>query len=238
MVSSSPAPSHVFRASDHASDSKKHLLLACSGSVATIKLPQILSALSHHPSLSIRVILTLSASKFLTGQSPEQPPLSSLLSLTNVDAIYHDPDEWSPPWTRGAPILHIELRRWASILVIAPLSANTMAKMVAGISDSLLLSVLRVWDTSGTVEGREKPKRVVVCPAMNTAMWRHQVTGSQLAVLEGEWGVQNGGWVEVLRPVEKELACGDVGDGAMREWREVVGVIEERLGLKRDGAEV
>jgi len=42
----------------------------------------------------------------------------------------------------------------------------------------------------------------------------------------------------VLRPVEKELACGDVGDGAMREWREVVGVIEESLGLKRDGAEV
>lgn len=107
-----------------------------------------------------------------------------------------------------------------------------MAKMVAGISDSLLLSVLRVWDTSGMVEGRESPKRVVVCPAMNTAMWRHPVTRRQLAVLEGEWGVENGGWVEVLQPVEKELACGDVGDGAMREWREVVGVIEERLGLK------
>ena len=111
-----------------------------------------------------------------------------------------------------------------------------MAKMVAGISDSLLLSVLRVWDTTGMVEGRENPKRVVVCPAMNTAMWRHPVTRTQLVVLEGEWGVEKGGWVEVLRPVEKELACGDVGDGAMREWREVVGVIEERLGLRKDGA--
>jgi phosphopantothenoylcysteine decarboxylase len=229
---------HLFRASDHANDSKSHLLLACSGSVATIKLPQILSSLSAHPSLSIRVILTPSASKFLAGQSAEQPHLSALVSIRNVDAIYQDEDEWSPAWMRGAPVLHIELRRWADILVVAPLSANTMAKVVAGMSDSLLLSVLRVWDTSGMVEGRESPKRVVVCPAMNTAMWRHPVTRGQLAVLEGEWGVENGGWVEVLRPVEKELACGDVGDGAMREWREVVEVIEQRLGLKKEKAAV
>ena len=118
--------------------------------------------------------------------------------------------------------------------MIAPLDANTLAKMVGGLADNLLTSVVRAWDTSGLVEGKGV-KRVVVAPAMNTAMWRHPVTGRQLEVLEGEWGVGSGGWVEVLRPVEKELACGDVGDGAMRDWREVVEVIEERLGLVGGG---
>ncbi|MCJ1379074.1 hypothetical protein MMC17_002174 [Xylographa soralifera] len=219
-----------FLASAHASDGKKHLLLAASGSVATIKIPLILHALSTHPALSVRLILTPSASHFLVGQSTEQPALSSLPSIPNLDSIYLDADEWSPAWTRGAPILHIELRRWADVLVIAPLDANTLAKMVGGLADNLLTSVVRAWDTSGLVEGRGV-KRILVAPAMNTAMWRHPATGKQIGVLEGEWGVGSGGWVEVLRPVEKELACGDVGDGAMRDWREVVGVIEERLGL-------
>ncbi|MCJ1475292.1 hypothetical protein MMC13_003954 [Lambiella insularis] len=222
----------------HHNDNKKHLLLAASGSVATIKIPPILSALSHHPHLSIRLILTASASRFLAGQSAEQPALSSLASLPNVDGIYHDADEWSPAWTRGAPILHIELRRWADLLVVAPLDANTMAKMVAGIADNLLTSVLRAWDTTGAIEGREQPKRVLVAPAMNTAMWHHPVTRAQLQVLEGSWAAEQGGWVEVLRPVVQELACGDVGDGAMRDWREVVRVVEERLKLGEEKVNV
>ncbi|MCJ1283897.1 hypothetical protein MMC26_003228 [Xylographa opegraphella] len=224
----------AFLASAHASDGKKHLLLAASGSVATIKIPLILHTLSNHPALSIRLILTSSASRFLAGQSAEQPAVSSFLSIRNLDSIHHDEDEWSPAWTRGAPILHIELRRWADLLVIAPLDANTLAKMVGGLADNLLTSVVRAWDTSGLVEGKGL-RRIVVAPAMNTAMWRHPVTGKQIGVLEGEWGLGSGGWVEVLRPVEKELACGDVGDGAMRDWREIVGVIEERLGLVRGG---
>ena len=99
------------------------------------------------------------------------------------------------------------------------------------------MSVVRAWDTTGAEqEGVFKGrKRILVAPAMNTMMWRHQVTGKHIAVLEGEWGMgkegEGDGWFEVLRPVEKELACGDVGDGAMREWKEVVAVIEERLGL-------
>jgi phosphopantothenoylcysteine decarboxylase len=74
---------------------------------------------------------------------------------------------------------------------------------------------------------------------MNTAMWRQPITKSQIKVLEDEWGVcdDNGdlhreaGWYEVLTPMEKELACGDVGDGAMKDWKEIVQVIEKRLGL-------
>lgn len=162
---------------------------------------------------------------------------------------------------RGNGILHIELRRWADLLVIAPLSANSLAKVVGGFADNLLLSVIRTWDTTGVIdvlrqgvsrgekdgdgEGKEKfingvvvkRKRIVVAPAMNTAMWRHPVTKRQIRVLEEEWGVEGEksggeGWFEVVRPMEKELACGDVGDGAMKDWREIVKIIDERLGLE------
>ncbi|XXH04165.1 hypothetical protein Hte_010578 [Hypoxylon texense] len=296
-------------------DNKTHLLLAASGSVATIKLPLIIEKLAAdyrrlHPApaagaddpeedggggLSIRVVLTPSASRFLAGQSREQPPVSSLLGMDCVDGVYVDADEWKEPWKRGDAILHIELRRWAHLLAIAPLSANTMAKIANGMADGLLTSVVRAWDAWGDLDadvagivaggarhrlvgGAERArarKRVVVAPAMNTAMWRHPITARQLAVLEGEWGVHGGGgggkkravgnveevdsqrdagdgdgdgdgdvgkqveerkeegdgWFEVLRPKSKALACGDVGDGAMMEWSEIVAIIEERLGF-------
>lgn len=199
-----------------------------------------MEALSDQPKLSIRILLTKSAKKFLIGQSPEQPPFEELIKVPNVDAIYLDEDEWDKSWTRGGGILHIELRRWAHILVIAPLSANTMAKMTAGIADNLLLSVVRAWDTTGEIEGSTKAKRIILAPAMNTAMWKHPITKKQLVVLEDEWGIDKKpqGWIEILRPVEKELACGDVGSGAMREWTEIVEVIKLRLGLsEQQGAD-
>lgn len=214
-----------------------------SGSVATIKIPNIITALTtaHPPTtLSIRLILTRPATHFLRGQSPEQPSLAALLATPGLDAIYLDADEWDPaegPWRRGSPILHIELRRWADLLAVAPLSANTLAKVAAGMCDNLLTSVVRAWDVGGHVDGRRK--RILVAPAMNTAMWLHPVTARQVRVLSEEWGVREedwdegagSGWFEVLRPQEKSLACGDVGDGAMMEWTEIVRVIEDRLGL-------
>ncbi|KAK7917780.1 hypothetical protein PG985_011388 [Apiospora marii] len=249
-------------------DGKTHLLLAASGSVATIKLPLIVQALARHPNLSIRILLTPSASRFLAGQSAEQPTVSSLRHQPNVDAVYVDEDEWKEPWKRGNAILHIELRRWADLLVIAPLSANTMAKIVNGMADGILTSVVRAWDARGELDtdiaqlrqqhqqhqeqpegaattngaggssDAKKTKRILVAPAMNTAMWRHPITAKQIRVLEDEYGVGNAdgtGWFEVLAPQKKTLACGDVGDGAMMEWSEVVRAIEERLELGADG---
>ncbi|EED19351.1 flavoprotein, putative [Talaromyces stipitatus ATCC 10500] len=151
-------------------DGKTHLLLAASGSVATIKIPLIISALRRHTNLSIRVILTKSASFFLQGQSAEQPTIASIAALPNVDAIYQDEDEMTESWVRGAGILHINLRKWADILVIAPLSANTLAKIVNGLSNNLLTDVIRAWDTSGLVDGGAR-KRILVAPAMNAAMF-------------------------------------------------------------------
>ncbi|THZ10120.1 flavo protein [Aureobasidium pullulans] len=235
-------PSTALRASDHQDDGRPHVLLACTGSVATIKIPLIIQALSKHD-ISMRLILSSSASQFLQGQSAEQPSISSLLEIPNLEAVYTDEDEWSQPWTRGADILHIELRRWADIMIIAPLSANSMAKMVAGMADSLVMSVVRAWDTTAILDAQRPnlpstlrtstgKKPLLVAPAMNTAMWAHPVTHKQAAVLEQEWGVETGGWVRLIRPVEKELACGDTGGGAMREWKEVVSITRQYLDVE------
>jgi phosphopantothenoylcysteine decarboxylase len=247
MASAQP---EAFDSAAHINDNKHHLLLAASGSVATIKIANIIQALSLHRNLSIRLILTASAAQFLAGQSAEQPSLAAIADMPDVDGIYLDEDEWAIPWKRGAKILHIELRRWADLLVVAPLSANTLAKMAAGLCDNLLLSTMRAWDVSGlldephvvsstsqpvngTAAEAELPKkRIIVAPAMNTAMWFHPLTKKHIDLLEGEWNVKNGGWIEVLRPVEKTLACGDTGSGAMKEWNGIVLRIEDIFGLK------
>ncbi|KAJ4863342.1 flavoprotein domain-containing protein [Trichoderma breve] len=101
------------------SDGKVHLLLAASGSVATIKIPNITKGLSQHPNLSIRLVLTSSAAEFLQGQAEEQPSLTDIRNYPNVDAIYTDESEWVQPWTRGAPILHIELRKCKSLNIVS-----------------------------------------------------------------------------------------------------------------------
>lgn len=225
-------------------DEKIHLLLCATGSVATIKIPNIVQALSRHENLSIRLIFTEAARNFLRGQSAEQPSMEDIEALPNVEGIYFDEDEWSEPWVRGNKILHIELRRWADIMVIAPLSADTLAKITQGWSDNLLLSVVRAWDTTGELDpvrdvatshnvslGQRRKKKILVAPSMNTAMWKQPITKKQVAVLDQEWGAQNGGWFDVLLPMEKQLACGDVGGGAMKDWKEIVKIIENNLGL-------
>ena len=146
---SEPSPGDKYRTPAAAvaariHDGKQHLLLAASGSVATIKLPLIISSFQARSNLSIRVILTKSATHFLAGQSPEQPTVASLASLPNVDAVHLDEDEWNEPWTRDSHILHIELRKWAHLLAIVPMSANLLAKVTGGICDNLLTNVIRV----------------------------------------------------------------------------------------------
>jgi phosphopantothenoylcysteine decarboxylase len=116
--------------------------------------------------------------------------------------------------------------------VVAPLTANTLAKVSGGFSDNLLTSVIRAWDINPM---NPKRARIIVAAAMNSSMWAHPITAKQIRILEEEWGV-NGvnpdeGWFEVLRPQVKTLACGDFGQGGMCDWQEIVAVIEERLCL-------
>jgi len=117
----------------------------------------------------------------------------------------------------GDPILHIEvslgspgvqtilklltqLRRWADLVLIAPLDANTLAKLSHGLCDNLVTSLMRALDSSRT--------KVCVFPAMNTFMYNHPLTQPQLDILRDTLGY------ELVGPVGKELACGDVGECA------------------------
>jgi hypothetical protein len=119
----------------------------------------------------------------------------------------------------GNSILHIEMRRWADILVVAPASANLLSKAACGIADNFVLSVLRAWDFR---------KPCVLCPAMNTAMWTHPSTKDSLGKLQS-WG-----W-EVLGPVEKVLACNEKGNGAMVSVQDIKAYLLAKLASRVNG---
>lgn len=124
-----------------------------------------------------------------------------------------DADEWSQWSQLGDPVLHIELRRWADLFLIAPASADCLAKLAGGICDNLLYSVARAWDYS---------RPILVAPAMNTLMWEHPATSRDLGTLRG-WGA------EVIDPVAKKLACEDVGMGALAAPETIARAVATRL---------
>lgn len=114
------------------------------------------------------------------------------------------------------------------------MSANTMAKMVNGIADNLLLSTIRAWDATGSVDKEFKTltPRIFVAPSMNTAMMKHPVTEKQLKVLGEEWAwseSQPEGWVTILHPITKILACGDEGSGGMMEPEDIVAAVKQYI---------
>ncbi|KAJ2737794.1 Phosphopantothenoylcysteine decarboxylase, partial [Coemansia sp. BCRC 34301] len=129
-------------------------------------------------------------------------------------------DEWSEWKKIGDPVLHIELRKWADICVVAPLDANTMAKVATGFCDNLLTCVLRAWDMA-------KPR--IVCPAMNPMMWEHPITDAQIGTLK-MLGFR------VISPIAKNLACGDIGMGAMAEPADIAqAVVDVLAGFMEKG---
>lgn len=133
-------------------------------------------------------------------------------------------DEWQA-WSRiGDPVLHIELRDWADVLVIAPLSAHTLAKVATGLCDDTLTCVARAWDL-GHVTGRP-PKPIVLAPAMNTAMWQHPLTQQQLQTIKA---FSSTDMVKVVAPMVKTLACGEVGTGALAHVADIVMAVRDAV---------
>lgn len=151
--------------------------------------------------------------------------MPNLTSLTTemIDLVAPD-DEWQA-WNRmGDPVLHIELRDWADILVIAPLSAHTLAKVAAGLCDDTLTCVVRAWDL-GHVTDRP-PKPIVLAPAMNTAMWYHPLTQQQLQAIK-EFSSTD--VIKVVAPMVKTLACGEVGAGALAHVDDIVKAVRDAI---------
>ena len=221
------------------------ILLGLTGSVATILGPKIIRPLQEIG--EVKVVMTDAAIKFYD-------PLT-LHRETEVD-VFTEQHEWSfdksfsvagrwgtldvgesahgwsrypgEKWQKDDPVLHIELRKWADVLVVAPLTANTLAKMANGICDNLLTSVFRAWDLT---------KPVVVAPAMNTMMWESPFTQEHLQSLSkmmDDSYLKEAGFPIVknffiVDPVEKGLACGDIGKGAMAHANVVAEAVNESL---------
>lgn len=180
---------------------KRNVLVACTGSVASLKMPLLVEQLQSLPyDLDIQIVPTEHSQHFF---DPKSLPVK----------VHYDQDEWTTWQTRTDPVLHIELRRWADIMVIAPLDANTMAKLCHGICDNLLTCVVRAWDMS---------KPLLFAPAMNTHMWNHPLTATQVASLKA-FGYQE------IPCIEKTLVCGDTGFGAMAEVPDIVARVKETL---------
>eukprot|EP00892_Ulva_mutabilis_P009374 jgi/Ulvmu1/6809/UM031_0012.1 len=172
------------------------LVLCVTGSVAGIKAAELVSKLQQ--SCDVKVVTTAHGHVFL-----EKPQAGRSVPPCCTDTDDYQDDKDLP--------LHIELAAWADVLVFAPLSANSLAKLSLGLADNLATRLFRAWDVAN--------KPVLVAPAMNSKMWVHPATAGHLEKLR-TWGVA------VVEPVAKMLACGDVGVGAMAAVDEIVATAE------------
>lgn len=182
-----------------------HVLIACSASVAAIKIPDIIHQLA---------LKNIHTTLVVTEASKHFVDIENIKNRFKID-VFTDQDEWDAWKNRGDPVLHIELTKKADLLVLAPLSANTMAKVSTGVCDNLLTCIVRAWNVS---------KPVLFCPSMNTQMWNHPVTNDQIVKLVS--------WKYILiPPIVKTLMCGDHGIGAMAEVETIVNQIIEKIDL-------
>src|SRR5262245_17196954 len=153
------------------------VLLGVTGSVAAIKTPLLYEALLE-AGHQVKIIATRAATYFFDPNrvgclDPTNP-------VRNRDVVILDEDEWpGERYERDDEVLHIELRRWGEVLLIAPLDANTLAKLACGLADNCLTCVWRAWDTT---------RPVVLAPAMNTLMWQHPLTARHLRQLAADSG--------------------------------------------------
>ena len=170
----------------------KKVLISICGGIASYKVCEVVSTLVKS-GVEVRVILTDAALQFIT-------PLT-LSTLCRYPA-YTDEDFWQP--SHGRP-LHIQLGEWAEIIAIAPLTANTLAKLVYGFADNLL---------TNTILASTCP--ILLAPAMNTDMWEQptvQRNWQQILTEKRFYGIE---------PSPGILACDRVGQGRMAEPREMI----------------
>jgi phosphopantothenoylcysteine decarboxylase/phosphopantothenate--cysteine ligase len=178
--------------------SNKHILLGVSGSIAAYKAADLASKLAQAGAL-VDVILTAGGEKFVS-------PLT-FQSVTGRRA-YIDSDLWG----NEAHVLHVNFGKTADLLLIAPCTANTMAKLAHGIADNLL-----------TVAALAAQCPLVIAPAMDGGMFSHPATQKNLETLKERGAV-------IVGPAEGHLASGLVGPGRMSEPAEILGYARITLG--------
>jgi phosphopantothenoylcysteine decarboxylase / phosphopantothenate---cysteine ligase len=173
------------------------ILLIVGGGIAAYKACEVVRLIRKGGG-SVRCVLTAGGAQFITAMTlaalSEQPVHTSLWDLK---------DE--------AEMGHIQLSREADLVVVAPATADLMAKMAAGIADDLATTLLLATD-----------KPVLVAPAMNVRMWEHAATRRNVATLRADG-------VTVLDPDEGEMACGEYGPGRLPEPEAIWAAIREKL---------
>ncbi len=175
----------------------KRVLLIIGGGIAAYKCLELIRLITKAGG-STRCILTAAGRQFVT-------PLS--VSSLSGDKVYDDLFDL----TDEAEMGHIELSRDADLLVVAPATADLLAKMAAGICNDL---------ASTTLLATDKP--VLAAPAMNVRMWSHAATKRNIAQLEADG-------VTILGPNEGDMACGEYGPGRMAEPEEILTAIKRKI---------
>jgi phosphopantothenoylcysteine decarboxylase/phosphopantothenate--cysteine ligase len=181
----------------------KRILLIVGGGIAAYKSLELVRRLKERGA-SVRAILTRGGAEFVT-------PLS--LSVLTEEKVFTDLFDLKDE----AEIGHIRLSREADLVVVAPATADLLAKMAHGLADDLATAVLLAAD-----------KSVLAAPAMNVRMWQHKATRRNMATLRTDG-------VVFVGPDEGEMACGEYGPGRMAEPQAILEAIERMLGAKVPG---
>lgn len=168
----------------------KRVLLIVSGGIAAVKIPEVVRRIREHGG-QVRCVITEGGKQFVT-------PLS--LAALSEDKVYDDLFSLTDENEMG----HINLSREADVLMVAPATADIMARMAAGMANDLATTVLLATD-----------KPVICVPAMNVRMWEHAATQANIEILQ-----QRG--VKFVGPVNGDMACGEFGMGRMSEPAEIV----------------
>ncbi|MFZ5710178.1 MAG: bifunctional phosphopantothenoylcysteine decarboxylase/phosphopantothenate--cysteine ligase CoaBC [Pseudomonadota bacterium] len=176
----------------------RRILLVIGGGIAAYKALDLIRRLKERGA-SVTPVLTRAAEEFVT-------PLSA--SALAGEKVYRHLFDL----TGEAQMGHIELSRSADLIVVAPATADLMAKMAGGHADDLASTLLLATD-----------KRVLIAPAMNVRMWTHPATRRNLATLRSDG-------VLVVGPDDGDMACGEYGPGRMAEPPEIVAAIGAALG--------
>ncbi len=176
----------------------KRILLIIGGGIAAYKALELIRRLREHGA-QVTPVLTRAGEEFVT-------PLS--VSALAAQKVYRDLFDL----TDEAEMGHIELSRSADLIVVAPATADLMAKMAAGLAGDLATTLLLATD-----------KPVLIAPAMNLRMWDHPATQRNLAQLIGDG-------VRVVGPAEGPMACGEFGPGRMAEVPDILEAIDAALG--------
>lgn len=182
----------------------KKIIIGITGSIAAFKIPFLVRLLKKQRA-EVQIILTPFAKEFVT-------PLT-LSTLTEKPVLTDFFDENDGSWNS-----HVELGLWADLILVAPLSANTMAKMANGVADNLLLT---------TILSARCP--VYFAPAMDMDMYRHPTTAKNISQLKS-FGYH------LIEPVEGELASGLKGVGRLEEPENIMNILCEAFAIENDFA--